>query len=193
MPKSKRVAKKINKKVIKRKITKHNNNNNDTSKNAAKPMTKLEYEQALTDPRFRAAMQGFNNPMSNAQQYMNHSLHEQEVKNNELTREIAFQNDLANAKQANMKLKDELSTAKLQHKEEITAKQLELENQRYKYEMDTMQKKHDYDEQISKLNTALANEKQQYADAQARWKQKQEKQRFKRQLLFVVMQHCVMW
>ena len=177
----------VRKQVIKKtkKPVKHNANAKKVKpavKHTPTQMSRLEYEQSMMDPRFRAAMIGFNSPMGNAQQYMNHSLHEQEVKNNELTRQVAFQNDLANAKQANMKLKDELSTAKLQYQQEIQAKQLELANQHFQHEMETMHNKHVYDEKISQLNSAIANEKQQYADAQQRWKQKEDKHKAKHDL-----------
>ena len=145
-------------------------------------MTKLEYEQALTDPRFRAAMQGFNNPANNINQLANHQLHEQETRNNELTRQISFQNDLANAKQQAMRLKSELADTKLQHQQELQTKQLEIANQQHQHELQTMKNKYEYDAKISQLNSALNNEKQQYADAQQRWKQKEEKHKAKHDL-----------
>ena len=65
-------------------------------------MSKLEYEQALLDPRFRAAMAGFNNPVGNAQlQQVNQALHEKEQKNNEARQLLEAQQKLADAKQEN--------------------------------------------------------------------------------------------
>ena len=142
----------------------------DTSK-----MSRLEYEQAMMDPRFRAAMMGFNNPANNSSQYMNHALHEQETKNNELTRQISYQNDLANLKQDNARLKNELSTAKIKHAQEVSATNLEMEHQRHKLEKEMMTSKWKHEEEIRNLRDETAAERQKYNDAQTRWKQKEEK------------------
>ena len=169
MPKDKHTAKKkIAKKIVKKSVKQNVKQN-------VNPMSKLEYEQALTDPRFRAAMQGFNNPANNINQIANQQLHEQETRNNELTRQISFQNDMAQAKQANLRLKDELSTAKLQHSQELSAKQLELSNQQHKHEMEILSEKWKHNGEILKLNAELAAERQKHQDAQTRWKQKEEK------------------
>ena len=165
MPKTKSKVKRIVKKVAKRKIVKRDVSN----------MTKLEYEQNLMDPRFRAAMMGFNNPQGNAQQYMNHALHEQETKNNELTRQISYQNDLANAKQAYAQLKNEVSTMKIKHAQELPANNLEMERQRKKLEKESMMSKWKNEEEIRNLRNETAAERQKYKDAQTRWKQKEEK------------------
>ena len=64
------------KRIVRKRINKRKQVKNDVKKDDKKDvskMTKLEYEQALTDPRFRAAMYGFNNPTNNTQQYMNHA------------------------------------------------------------------------------------------------------------------------
>ena len=53
-------------------------------------MSKLEYEQSLMDPRFKAAMMGFNNPNNYNQIYSN-ELRRQENKTNELSRQLAYQ------------------------------------------------------------------------------------------------------
>ena len=62
MGKSKRInKKKIIKHNLKKKIVKNHNNKTEKSSNET-PMSKLEYQQNMMDPRFRAAMMGFNNP-----------------------------------------------------------------------------------------------------------------------------------
>ena len=168
MTKSKHIAKKkvVKHKTIKR--SKNNNNSNTAAKHSPVPMSRLEYEQSLMDPRFRAAMQGFNNPANNINQLANHQMHEQETRNNELTRQLSFQNDLAQAKQTNLRLQNELSTTKLQHQNENALQQLALANQKHTYEMETIRNKHEFTQKISKLNTDLANQKKTYEEEQQR-------------------------
>ena len=171
MPKTKSKVKRIVKKVAKRKVVKRD----EVKKPDTTNMSRLQYEQSMMDPRFRAAMMGFNNPQGNAQQYMNHALHEQETKNNELTRQVAFQNDLANAKQAYAQLKDEVSTMKIKHAQELSLKNTEMELQRKKLEKEAMTSKWKNEEEIKNLRDETAAERQKYKDAQTRWKQKEDK------------------
>ena len=180
MGKGKKIAKKANKKVVKKAVKRN-------VKQTAKPshpqaMSRLEYEQSMMDPRFRAAMQGFNNPANNINQVANQQLHEQETRNNELTRQLSYQHDLATAKQANMKLKNELSTAKIQHQQELSAKNLELEHQRHKLEKEAMVNKWKQDAEISELKNTLEQERQKHADEQTRWQQEKDKKKVEHDL-----------
>ena len=102
------VKKRIQKKKTVKKQVKKIEKKND--KSDVGKMSRLEYEQSMMDPRFRAAMMGFNNPVGNAQlQQVNNSLREQETKNNELTRQITAQQEMANMKEHNLRLKTELA------------------------------------------------------------------------------------
>ena len=96
----KRVAKK---RIAKRKVAKKIKQTESTKpaelKRSGVPdvskMTRLEYEQSMMDPRFRAAMIGFNHPMPQA----NNALREVETKNNELTRQMTLEQELFNQKE----------------------------------------------------------------------------------------------
>ena len=87
----KRVAKK---RIAKRKVAKKIKQTESTKPDVSK-MTRLEYEQSMMDPRFRAAMIGFNHPMPQA----NNALREVETKNNELTRQMTLEQELFNQKE----------------------------------------------------------------------------------------------
>ena len=109
-------------------------------------MSKLEYEQSMMDPRFRAAMMGFNNPVGNNQlQQVNQALHEKETKNNEMTMLMEAQQKLANVKKEKLKLKEQ-------------AKQEKLLNQ----------------EKIHELEEKVAEKDREFKEAQQRHKQEQE-------------------
>ena len=98
MGKTKRlIKKKIAKHKIQKKNIKKTNNNNSNSNEKQKenvPMSRLEYEQSMMDPRFKAAMMGFNNPNGYFMPQMQHQIRNLETKNNELTREATYKNDI---------------------------------------------------------------------------------------------------
>ena len=73
----KKIAKKVVKKSVKHNVNKKTKQNKQSpAQSAVTQMSKLEYEQAMMDPRFRAAMQGFNNPANNINQVANQQLRE---------------------------------------------------------------------------------------------------------------------
>ena len=92
----KRIAKKrvVKKKVVK-KTTNHQGAKGNDKPDVSK-MSRLEYEQSMMDPRFRAAMMGFNHPIPQA----NNMLREVETKNNELTRQMSLEDELFKKKRA---------------------------------------------------------------------------------------------
>ena len=170
----KRIAKK---KVVRKDIKRVDNEKKDISK-----MSRLEYEQSMMDPRFRAAMMGFNNPMPGMNQQMNNTLREQENKNNELTRQISLQTDLANAKQKKLELQNELNTIKLQNKDEMSKLQAELENQKKAREIESLKAEHakklkeqEHNTEIENLKAANRSLNQNLSNEHARRKQNEEK------------------
>ena len=134
----------VKKRITKKKQVKKQLKPEDNAKKDVSNMSRLEYQQAMMDPRFRAAMMGFNNPMPGLNQQMNRELHEKENKNNELTKQITLQADMANLKQKNLELKNQLANDKLTYKDEITKKQAELENMKKQNEIESLQKQQEY-------------------------------------------------
>ena len=113
----------IKKRVQKRKVVKKNDNKKDVPDTTK--MSRLEYEQSMMDPRFRAAMMGFNNPpLGLAQQ--NH-LREVETKNNELANKITILQELDEQKKRNLKLKSDLLAQK--EKSDYEINQLKQQHQ----------------------------------------------------------------
>lgn len=117
----------VKKRLIRRKAVKKDDKKevSDVSR-----MSRLEYEQSMMDPRFRAAMIGFNNNPANPIHQVNNQLREQETKNNMLTRQITLQAQLSEDKKRESQLKNELSNAKQQHKDEMTKLQYEMKIQK---------------------------------------------------------------
>ena len=113
----KRVAKK---RIVRRKAIKEKKNEKVKQEAVKKQdvpsvakMSRLEYEQSMMDPRFRAAMMGFNNPIPGMNQ-MNNQLREQETKNNTLTRQINQQIEYENMKRRYIQLQSEEKEKKQQ-------------------------------------------------------------------------------
>ena len=81
------------KRLLRRKIKKQNTKQDGKQQSNANPasgMSRLEYQQALMDPRFRAAMVGFNGSIGMGSQ-QSAQLRELEQKSNEIMRNINFQ------------------------------------------------------------------------------------------------------
>ena len=105
MPKKHIVRKRIDKKkkaLSSKSSTSASKSSTSTSASSSKSstssqpatMSRLEYEQSMMDPRFRAAMMGFNNPVpSNLMSQMSNSNRELETRNNELARKIIEQQE----------------------------------------------------------------------------------------------------
>ena len=171
----------IKKKIIKREYIKDMKDKLSSAVN--NNMSKLEYEQALMDPRFRAAMIGFNNPGFNNAYQLNKSLHDKESKNNILTREISLQNDLLNQKQREIKLKDELYETKLKNKEEISKLQYDNAAKLKQSEINSLKQKFKYDTDISTLNSEIADQRRINQEQQKRYEQQEEYSNAKHELL----------
>ena len=147
----------VKKRITKKKVAKKPAQSESKEKSDVSRMSRLEYEQSMMDPRFRAAMMGFNNPMGGLAQQTNQKLHEQETKNNELTRQITLQQDFANQKEKYIKLKAEKKEQKAQQDAEINKLKNDIQNQelqrnldreRAQYERDkeSLQHQKEYDE-----------------------------------------------
>ena len=172
MGKKRTVRKRINKKkqnVVLSKAKVKKEEKKDVSK-----MTKLEYEQSMMDPRFRAAMMGFNNPTNNSQQYMNHALHEKEVKNNQLTQLINKEEELKKAKEEEIRLKDELAKTKAENKDKLRELESKTNTENLLREIDMIQKQAKYDQEMTALKTQMAAQKRDYENEQMRYKQAEE-------------------
>lgn len=151
----------VKKRIQKRKQVKKDvkkDNKKDEKKDVSK-MNRLEYEMSMMDPRFRAAMMGFNNPAGNAQlQQVNQALHEKEQKNNEARQLLETQQKLADAKQEQLRLKDQ-------------AKQEKFENQM----------------KLQALQDKVAEKDRMYKEAQERHKQEQEMMKNDHQLQMILL------
>ena len=108
-------TKRINKKKVKKKIVKKiEKTNAKTLPDNLRTMSKLEYEQSMMDPRFRAAMTGFNQPFPMNQQLNQRmeDLNKRIGDNNQLTNQISLMNEKANLDKKNAELKAELKSTK---------------------------------------------------------------------------------
>ena len=116
----KRIAKK---RIVKRKTVKKEVKKGipDVSK-----MSRLEYEQSLLDPRFRAAMIGVH---SNGLPQANNTLRDLETKNNELTKQMTSEQEIFNQREKYIKLKAQLKADEIQHKSETDRLNNELKTQ----------------------------------------------------------------
>ena len=172
MGKKRTVRKRINKKKqVKKDVKKEVKK--DEKKDVSK-MTRLEYESSMMDPRFRAAMMGFNNAPNNAQQYITHALHEKEVKNNELTNLITKEQELKKAKEEEIRLKDELAKTKSDNKDKITELEIKLKTEQLQKEKEIMEKEHQYQTQITEMKAEITRQKQSQEHDQQLFKQEQE-------------------
>jgi len=159
MTRKKSVKKKIIKKIQKDKAKKKKKDKLHELKEKLKAaanggMSKLEYQQNLLDPKFRAAMLGFGgfsqSGMSNANQY----LQEHRDKNNELTRKIAVEEERAKLKQDNERLNRELKQNKQQHADELS--KLRMEQQKESLEKETKRQETVFKEKVDYEKTIAA-------------------------------------
>ena len=148
MPKSKRIVKK---RIAKRKQTKKNDVKGAAGAGGKTPMTRLEYEQSMMDPRFRAAMMGFNNPVGAQVMQANYARQEQENKNNELTRQMTYQNDINNLKKREIELKQEVKNAKQEAKAELDKARAEATIKQLEYDHNIAQEKQFHDREVAEL------------------------------------------
>jgi len=138
-------------------------------------LSKLEYQQNLLDPKFRAAMVGFGgfpfpqSGMSNANQY----LQEHREKNNELTREMAYKQDMAvikekyhELKRQNKALNDQLTRdtqiQRQTHQNEDLTNQLETKKKRHEEDMMFHEDIHLKNTQIKDLQRKEENQKRKH-------------------------------
>ena len=164
MPKKHIVRKRIDKKKkasTSKSSTSTSSSKSSTSTSSSKPqtMTRLEYEQSMMDPRFRAAMMGFNNPVpSSLMSQMSNSNREQETRNNELARKMIEQQEQARLKMEYEKMKQE------QQKElDKTRKELEETKRKYKdeqqiYKHNETLKQLEHDAQMANIEKKYQNE-----------------------------------
>ena len=111
------------------------------------------------DPRFRAAMMGFNNPVpSNLMSQMSNSNRELETRNNELARKIIEQ-------QEKDKLKKEYEALKQEQQKELDKSRKELEEQKRKFQDEQERYKHneakqklEHENEMLKIKTEHENE-----------------------------------
>ena len=153
----------------------HASTTSSTTHKGPVAMSRLEYEQSMMDPRFRAVMMGFNNSGGNAQaQQVTQALHDKENRNNELMQQIAKQNELNEAKKKELELKRELDMTKLNNKSKLDAIKAENEIKRLQHEREADSDRKAYEEQISALKNELHISKQKHEKKQAELKQNQE-------------------
>ena len=151
-------TKKASKKRLLRRKTKKQNTK-QSNENPAAGMSRLEYQQALLDPRFRAAMIGFNGSVGMGSQ-QSAQLRELEMKSNDIIRNINFQEQKMNlAKNLEEKKKEQRKLADDYEMERIKNKNYkELESIKSKINKIQMQTTHQ--EAIDPLNDQLSNMKE---------------------------------
>ena len=140
----------VRKRQLRRAAVKKNTANKKTEHVTGTPdvshMSRLEYEQSMMDPRFRAAMMGFNNPASGLAAQS--TLREVETKNNELTRQITMQAEIDKQKKEKIRLKNELTTVREQSANEISQLKSQNELERMKHEKELLAQKTEREKEL---------------------------------------------
>ena len=182
--------KRINRKKVKTKIVKKvEKTNAKTSSDNLRTMSKLEYEQAMMDPRFRAAMTGFNQPLPMNQQLNQRmeDLNKRIGDNNQLTNQISLMSEKANLDKKNAELKAELKNTRQRIIDDNAKLRAEMESERMKREMELMKQQQIRDQEYKELKNKVEEQKRIIQDQQLKFKHKQEKHDKEHQLMMEQM------
>ena len=208
------VKRKIIKKKVKDKVKDKRKNKNGTvetrtkgsgdSMETQKPlydrvknMSRLEYEQSMMDPRFRAAMAGFGvGQTPGMNQQINQRIDDLNKRlgdNNALTNQIALKEEIFNVQKKNTELKEELKRKMQEQANDKARFEAEMKQQQLQRDLESQAKEHEYQKQIRekemafnelKYNTAIESndmkrkldeQKRKYQEQQTRFNNEKEK------------------
>ena len=188
------VKRKIIKKKVKDKVKDKRKNKNGTVEtqkplyDRVKNMSRLEYEQSMMDPRFRAAMAGFGvGQTPGMNQQINQRIDDLNKRlgdNNALTNQIALKEQIFNVQKKNTELKEELKRKMQEQANEKARFEAEIKQQQLQRDLESQAKEHEYQKQIHekemafnelKYNTAIeSNDMKRKLDEQKRKYQEQQ-------------------
>ena len=162
-----------------------------------KNMSRLEYEQSMMDPRFRAAMAGFGvGQTPGMNQQINQRIDDLNKRlgdNNALTNQIALKEEIFNVQKKNTELKEELKRKMQEQANDKARFEAEMKQQQLQRDLESQAKEHEYQKQIRekemafdelKYNTAIESndmkqkldeQKRKYQEQQTRFNNEQEK------------------
>ena len=162
-----------------------------------KNMSRLEYEQSMMDPRFRAAMAGFGvGQTPGMNQQINQRIDDLDKRlgdNNALTNQIALKEEIFNVQKKNTELKEELKRKMQEQANEKAKFEAEMKQQQLQRDLESQAKEHEYQKQIRekemafnelKYNTEIESndmkhkldeQKRRYQEQQTRFDNEQEK------------------
>ena len=162
-----------------------------------KNMSRLEYEQSMMDPRFRAAMAGFGVGQTTGKNKQinqrNDDLNKRLGDNNALTNQIALKEEIFNVQKKNTELKEELKRKMQEQANDKARFEAEMKQQQLQRDLESQAKEHEYQKQIRekemafnelKYNTAIESndmrhkldeQKRKYQEQQTRFNNEQEK------------------
>ena len=146
----------VKKRTTKRKIAKKVLQPNDKKPDLTH-MTKLEYEQSMMDPRFRAAMAGFNQAPPFNQQ-LNQRMDDMNKRigdNNTLTNQITLMNEKANIDKKNAQLKAELKAAKENATTEKARIEAEMKSKQLQRELEQTNTNHALQQELYEKQITL--------------------------------------
>ena len=162
-----------------------------------KNMSRLEYEQSMMDPRFRAAMAGFGvGQTPGMNQQINQRIDDLNKRlgdNNALTNQIALKEEIFNVQKKNTELKEELKRKMQEQANDKARFEAEMKQQQLQRDLESQAKEHEYQKQIRekemafnelKYNTAIESndmkhkldeQKRKYQEQQTRFNNEKEK------------------
>ena len=162
-----------------------------------KNMSRLEYEQSMMDPRFRAAMAGFGvGQTPGMNQQINQQIDDLNKRlgdNNALTNQIALKEEIFNVQKKNTELKEELKRKMQEQANDKARFEAEMKQQQLQRDLESQAKEHEYQKQIRekemafnelKYNTAIESndmkrkldeQKRKYQEQQTRFNNEKEK------------------
>lgn len=181
-----------------------------------KNMSRLEYEQSMMDPRFRAAMAGFGvGQTPGMNQQINQQIDDLNKRlgdNNALTNQIALKEEIFNVEKKNTELKEELKRKIQEQANEKARFEADLKQQQLQRDLESQAKdneyqkqNHEYQKQIQekemafnelKYNTAIERKEMQdkldeqnrrYQEQQTRFNDEQEKKDEEHKLMMAQM------
>ena len=158
MPKKHIVRKRIDKKkkaLSSKSSTSASSSKSSTSSSKPQTMSRLEYEQSMMDPRFRAAMMGFNNPVPS--NLMSNSIRELETRNNELARKMIEQQEKDKLKKENEALKEQYQKQLDESKKALEEQKRKSQEERERYKHNETKKQLEYDTKMLKIQTEYQN------------------------------------
>ena len=148
----------VKKRTVKKRLQRRLGAHSEKGKNDKKPdvskMSRMEYEQSMMDPRFRAAMMGFNAQAGGNQLLQ---IRELETKQNELTRQAAFQEQIDNMKKHIDEMSKEQKKKATELKEKEITEKHEAEKAEAKHKLRKTEEEAEHFETMAPIKRNITN------------------------------------